>query len=162
MSQKTCPRCRQVPCSLQCPHADPFAGLSLHEHLDHEAGIAWPGEPISVDCDPRDLGEPSERVVHLDSEFKAGRRVRFCRDLERYPHFMVPAGTMGIVAEATRSGMVVRVDEDARIEGLASWGNEVRFVSGDSSLYADYLDILFLTSPAPAPAPVLGPDDILF
>lgn len=54
-----------------------------------------------------------------------GMRVRFRRQVDRYPDFCVPAGAMGVVIEANPDMIGVALDEF--IEGAMPWGNVLYF-----------------------------------
>ncbi len=64
--------------------------------------------------------------------FPVGTRVRFVVDDERFPHFIVPAGTTGTVTEASRDGMLIHVDQF--VEGLTDseeWAGEFQWMPFD-------------------------------
>lgn len=67
-----------------------------------------------------------------NSDFTPGAQVRFSSDLDRYPHFVVPAGTLGTVFSAAADLVLVRIRPDMpEIFGLtddAEWDNEVQFL----------------------------------
>lgn len=60
--------------------------------------------------------------------FTTGMRVRFTSDLERFPHFHIPKGTLGTVTSA--EGNCVSVRPDDKIKGMDAWDNEA-LVGGD-------------------------------
>jgi hypothetical protein len=63
-----------------------------------------------------------------------GTRVRLTRNVERYPHFVAERGRAGVVVEATRDTVSVRMDE--HLPGAESWDNEVcwyAFGTGDDA-----------------------------
>jgi hypothetical protein len=55
-------------------------------------------------------------------KWPVGTKVQFVEDVERYPHFTIPAGVTGVVVHGTNEGIGVRVDQV--VEGLtdnAEW-----------------------------------------
>lgn len=50
-----------------------------------------------------------------------GDRVELSRDVERYPHFIAPEGSTGVLVQLDEA--VVRLDED--LEGAEEWDNKV-------------------------------------
>ena len=68
-----------------------------------------------------------EQTVTENRGIVVGQRVRFVRDVERYPHALVPAGETGIVTVADPDLIAVRLDHV--YAGFESWGNELCFES---------------------------------
>lgn len=56
-----------------------------------------------------------------------GTRVRFVREVERYPHFVVPEGRTGTVTVSDDNEIRVRLDE--ALEGADEWADEVHWYS---------------------------------
>lgn len=57
-----------------------------------------------------------------------GTRVRLLSDVDRYPHFVAPAGSTGEVVEYSNDSIRVRLDDD--LEGAEEWGNEIQWYQG--------------------------------
>lgn len=55
--------------------------------------------------------------------FPLGTRVRLRRDVERFPHFIAPAGATGTVSYVDREMTAVHMDEP--IPGCEDWENEI-------------------------------------
>jgi hypothetical protein len=53
----------------------------------------------------------------------AGARVRLLHDVDRYPHFLAPAGSRGTVAMSDGEIFSVRLDEP--LAGAEAWDNEI-------------------------------------
>lgn len=59
--------------------------------------------------------------------FPAGSRVVLTEYVERYPHFVVSAGSLGVVVDIGDPNILaVRLDE--RLEGAEDWANEVHWI----------------------------------
>lgn len=67
--------------------------------------------------------------------FEVGDRVQLTQDVERYPHFIAPAGLTGIVVSLTEVQMSVRLD--APLAGAEAWDNEVHWYDLDHDLGDD-------------------------
>lgn len=67
-----------------------------------------------------------------------GTRVRLARNVERYPHFVAPAGAEGVITTISENLIAVRLDED--VEGADEWNNEVHW---HDEMYSDedYRDV---------------------
>lgn len=59
-----------------------------------------------------------------------GTRVALAHDVERFPHFIAPAGSTGTVIDTSCGNVCVRMDDT--ISGAEDWANEI--VWGDASL----------------------------
>lgn len=57
-----------------------------------------------------------------------GSRVRLRNVVERYPHFIAPAGALGTVVTLDEEVLAVRLDEP--LAGAEEWGNEVHWYAG--------------------------------
>ena len=69
-----------------------------------------------------------------------GARVRFLRNVERFPHFVVKAGETGVVANNCGGCYAVRLDRHE--PGADGWGNEVLWNKADPLDLGDYhLDV---------------------
>lgn len=67
----------------------------------------------------------------LLSRLVPGVVVRLTRDVERFPHFIAPAGSIGEVVDiGDRTVFAVRLDEP--VAGAEDWSNEVHWSNGDS------------------------------
>lgn len=58
---------------------------------------------------------------------KEGERFTLARDVDRFPHALVPAGTSGTIAYADKEAIGLRLDEP--FEGLDEWDNELIWYS---------------------------------
>lgn len=67
-----------------------------------------------------------------------GTKVRFVRDVERYPHFVVPEGRTGTVTVSDEK--VIRVKLDEALDGAGEWENEVHWYS-DMFVDEDFDDV---------------------
>lgn len=69
--------------------------------------------------------------------FKVGDRVRLTQDVERYPYFIAPAGTTGVVIHASKrqpspsAGLTLTIRADRRIQGAEEWDNEIHWEYDD-------------------------------
>lgn len=74
--------------------------------------------------------------------FQEGSRVRLKQDIERFPHFFVPAGATGTVSCADDDATFwVRMDE--HIEGAECWDNEIHFSPEyEEGSPEDWLDLM--------------------
>src|SRR5262245_35587921 len=52
-----------------------------------------------------------------------GQRVRLCRDVDRFPHFVARAGMAGTVVEVDSQAVCIRMD--AALPNCEEWGNEI-------------------------------------
>lgn len=52
-----------------------------------------------------------------------GDRFVLTRDVDRYPHFVAPAGTKGTVVEVSSDAVTLRMDD--LIRGAEEWENEI-------------------------------------
>ena len=57
------------------------------------------------------------------------KRVRLTKTIDRYPHFIAPAGATGTVRES--SAELLRIHLDEHIPGAEDWDNEVCFYPED-------------------------------
>lgn len=57
-----------------------------------------------------------------------GQRVRLAREIERYPHYVAPAGAEGTVTKNDKDLIAVRLDD--QLEGAEEWDNEVQWYEG--------------------------------
>lgn len=72
-----------------------------------------------------------------------GDRVVFKRDVDRFPDFIVPKGTTGIVvATPDKSNQNYAVKMDTVIDGAEEWGNECWWHKDLSNDPADDLELL--------------------
>lgn len=72
-----------------------------------------------------------------DKPLLDGTPVYLMHDLDRYPHFLLPAGSTGTIRHRGGDGVVV-VEVDQYVAGLAEWSNEVVYdPSGD---YDEHFD----------------------
>lgn len=61
----------------------------------------------------------------------AGTRVRLRHDVDRYPHFIAPAGALGTVVDIGDESILAVVLDDY-LPGAQDWANEVHWsVDGD-------------------------------
>lgn len=75
------------------------------------------------------------------ADLEVGTKVRLRRDVERYPHFIAPAGATGTVVDIGDDTIfAVRMDE--RIPGAGTWDNEVHWPDGMYGNPADDLEVL--------------------
>jgi hypothetical protein len=58
-----------------------------------------------------------------------GARYRLTRDLDRFPHFVAPAGLAGTIVEAGRE--LVLLHMDLYLPGAEDWDNEIAFTPED-------------------------------
>lgn len=72
-----------------------------------------------------------------------GTRVVLTGPVERYPHFIAPAGATGVVTDETRGVLSVRMDE--HLPGAEDWDNEIVW---DCSAEDPLADLRVIT-PAP-------------
>ena len=68
------------------------------------------------------------------SALAAGSRVELVVDVDRYPHFVAPAGATGTVVEHGDPGIVLAVRLDEPVAGAEDWDNEVHWLDGDADL----------------------------
>lgn len=54
-----------------------------------------------------------------------GQRVRLLHTIDRYPDFIIPEGSTGIILESSEE--MVRVSLDVELEDLDEWDNELYF-----------------------------------
>jgi hypothetical protein len=73
----------------------------------------------------------------LDEAPPLGTRVEFTRPVERYPHFLVPAGATGVVTRDGTDHHLYSVKLDDRLAGAEDWDNEVIWVLDTGSNPAD-------------------------
>lgn len=73
--------------------------------------------------------------MSVSSMFVAGDRVRFVQHVERFPFFVVKAGTEGTVVESNDDTLGVRPDNF--IVGCEDWDNVVYWYTG-VTLEADH------------------------
>lgn len=61
--------------------------------------------------------------------FRAGDRVALTQDVDRYPHFIARAGSVGTVThvESHRSAERLAVHMDEPLPGSEEWGNSVEW-----------------------------------
>jgi hypothetical protein len=71
-----------------------------------------------------------------------GTRVRLRRDVDRYPHFVAPAGALGTVSalDLEAADCLVWVALDEIVDGADEWDNAVQFSDGDD--YSGDLEII--------------------
>lgn len=62
-------------------------------------------------------------------------RVRTTQVIDRYPHFLAPAGATGTVVAVEPSFVAVRMDEP--IEGAEEWNNQIHWGPDDDDAAAD-------------------------
>ena len=75
--------------------------------------------------------------------FPVGTRVHFIESDDRFPHFVVPAGTTGTVTEATRDGLLIHVDQC--IEGLTDseeWDGDYQWFADSAEEYDRPFEVL--------------------
>jgi len=86
-------------------------------------GVRHPNYPDAWLADGYDT--PHEALSAAESNaplFYIGARVRLRHDVDRYPHFIAPAGALGTV---TTIDDVYCVRMDDNIDGAGDWDNEV-------------------------------------
>ena len=72
-----------------------------------------------------------------------GARVRLRRNVERFPHFIAPAGAAGVVSfVGAGPGGSVCVKLDAPLAGAEEWDNEVVWTEDDLAALASDLEVL--------------------
>ena len=64
----------------------------------------------------------------------AGDRVELVVDVDRFPHFVAPAGATGVVVDLGDPQIVLAVRLDAPLAGAEEWDNEVHWLDGDAEL----------------------------
>lgn len=57
--------------------------------------------------------------------YAAGDRVRLTRNVDRYPHFIAPAGATGVLTSCDNDLWAVRLD--LKVDGAEDWDNEVQW-----------------------------------
>lgn len=72
--------------------------------------------------------------------FEVDTRVRLKVDVDRYPHFIAPAGITGTVVDDSGGVLSVRMDEE--VPGAEEWSNELVFSVRDGDNPADSLEVL--------------------
>lgn len=91
----------------------------------------------------------TDRMARYRSTYGEGARVRLRRDVERYPHFSVPAGSTGIVTNSVEDAVAVKMD--SHVPGCEEWDNEIVWTVEDV-LYSDLGDELeVIVSPRGGP-----------
>jgi hypothetical protein len=70
----------------------------------------------------------------------AGSRVELVVDVDRYPHFVAPAGSTGTVVDHGDPQIVLAVRLDEPLAGAEEWDNEVHWLDGDAELNGLELD----------------------
>jgi hypothetical protein len=90
----------------------------------------------STDDELREIiaeGGPAAAVDAAAAELRrrtcppAGARVRLLRDVDRYPHFIAPAGALGEVVDVGDPNLfAVRLDQP--LPGAETWSNEVHWI----------------------------------
>ena len=75
----------------------------------------------------------SENDAELWAGLPEGTRVVLVADVERFPHFIVPAGRTGRVVERSASLVLVAMDEPFR--GGEDWDHEIQFSDDCWDLY---------------------------
>lgn len=63
--------------------------------------------------------------------FQSGDRVRLIHDVDRYPHFIAPAGATGTVVDHGDPSIALAVRLDEILEGAEEWENEVHWLDYD-------------------------------
>ena len=58
---------------------------------------------------------------------KEGERFTLSRDVDRFPHALVPAGTSGTIVHADKDSIGLKLDEP--FEGLDEWDNGLMWYS---------------------------------
>jgi len=69
-----------------------------------------------------------------------GSRVRLAHDVDRFPHFVAPAGALGTVVYLDADLLRVRLDET--LEGAETWDNEIVWSLRDDDVPRDALELL--------------------
>ena len=88
----------------------------------------WVADGLATPEQARLVGE--ENAAKL-ATFVPGARVRTTRELDRYPHFIVEAGSVGTVVDVGDPTLfAVRLDDV--VPGAEDWSNEVHWSNGDS------------------------------
>lgn len=88
----------------------------------------WVADGLATPEQARLVGE--ENAAKL-ATFVPGARVRTTRELDRYPHFIVEAGSVGTVVDVGDPTLfAVKLDDE--VPGADDWGNEVHWSNGDS------------------------------
>jgi len=127
-------------CVLVDPDLDDLT--ARHALAAMEDGLTpWPAEKIRTLYEGDGYGDfaddPDAFYVEMDSSTlrpvlgrpEEGTRVLLVEDVERYPHFIAPAGATGAVVESTDEVLCVRLDEP--LAGAEEWDNEVMWTSED-------------------------------
>jgi hypothetical protein len=75
-----------------------------------------------------DIMSPGEmaRIEAIHAALPPGTRVTLTSDVERYPHFIAPRGTLGTVVDLD-DGAVFSVLLDEPLAGAEAWGNHVHW-----------------------------------
>lgn len=71
-----------------------------------------------------------------------GARVRFTSDVDRYPHFIVPVGSTGIVMPMYPGDGVILIKMDQTIEGMEEWDNEFQVSLDEDDDPSEFLSFL--------------------
>jgi hypothetical protein len=62
-----------------------------------------------------------------------GDRVKLRHDVDRYPHFIARAGSLGTVVDDGSSGVVFSVRLDVKLAGAEEWDNEIHWDLDDEN-----------------------------
>lgn len=80
-------------------------------------------------------GAVSRLVEAADTGIPAvGSRWRLRKSVERYPHFVAPAGAVGIVSDTYEAHVSLRL-EGTPLKGAEEWDNEVVWADDDGSRF---------------------------
>jgi len=83
----------------------------------------------------------------------AGARVELVVDVDRYPHFVAPAGATGVVVDLDDPQIILAVRLDEPLVGAEEWSNEVHWFDGDGDdMDVDEYLALYVRELEPAPA----------
>lgn len=86
---------------------------------------------------------------------KVGDRYVLSRDVDRYPHALVAAGSAGVVVSADKDAIDLKLDE--HIEGLDEWDNALVWYSDGFGMTVPEMISSFHDDAAPEePAPTPG------
>ena len=65
-------------------------------------------------------------LLRTENPYAIGTRVRLKHDVDRYPHFIAPAGATGVVVETGEPGLVA-VKLNNWVPGTEAWDGEVHW-----------------------------------
>lgn len=87
---------------------------------------------------------------------KVGDRYVLSREVDRYPHALIAAGSAGIIVSADKEAIDLKLDEHH--EGLEEWDNALVWYSDGFGMTVKQMIASFHADAAPEePAPAPGP-----